>query len=183
MKKSKLFSALFILSLQGMIACRSDDILPQISSAPKQDFIQPHTRTRVLIDTPNMTSEGVFTFLNGQKAVIYFDKKGGITALNIDGDSNVSYEYDKAHELLEITKWGNVAQPNQDENQLGDYSYSKAPIIRWFAYLNTGWSGVQFLNKAEQANIEGIGKYELTHVSTLKPVIHPILPIRKDYSE
>jgi hypothetical protein len=222
MKKSKLFLALFILSFQGMIACRSDDILPKLSSSKIQDFIQNNRLTRVMTDslhtdslvqitdwdnanwflkglktkgklfvsaddisdtwqspksTENMTAQGIFTFLNGQKAVMLFDEKGKINSLNLDGDGDGSYEYDKTNGYLEIKKWGIVSKLSEDGNQLKEYF--RVPITRWYAYLNNGWSGVQYLNSPEQANTEGIGEFELTYIPTIKPVIDPIVPIRK----
>lgn len=177
MKKLKLLTVVFMLCLQGMIACRSDDISPQLFSSPKRD-IWENPRA-----TDDMEAQGIFAFLNGQKAVMFFDKNGAIISLNMDGDDNVSYEYDKTNGHLEITKWENIVAIPQNENQFEDYPYSKKVGIRWSAYLNGNWSGVQYLNSPEQANMEGIGTFELTYIPIAKPVIDPIISIRKDYSD
>jgi hypothetical protein len=227
MKKSKLLLVLFILSFQGMIACRSDDISPQLSSSKIQDFIQNNRLARVTVDslntdslvritdldnansflkslknkakpssfyfkndtwqspkaTESMVAQGIFTFLNGQKAIILFDEKGEINSLNLDGDGGVSYEYDKTSGYLEIIKWGIVSNLHEEGNQLNESGFFRTPIIRWYAYLNNGWSGVQFLNQPEQANTEGFGHFELTYIPTAKPVIDPVVPIRKTLSD
>lgn len=107
------------------------------------------------------------------------EEKGEITSLTIDGDDNVSYEYDQTKGYLTITKWEIVAYLHQNDNQLKDYEFLRNPITRWYAYLNNGWSGVQFLNKPEQANLEGIGTFEMIYISTDKPIIDPINPFRR----
>lgn len=169
MKKIKLFTAVFILCLQGMLACRSDDIspnsLPNASSARTQ-WENPHF-------TENITAQGIFTFLNGQKAIMYFDENGEITSLTIDEDNNVSYEYDKIRGYLEITKSKIVAYLHERDD-LKDYEYLRIPTTRWYAYLNNGWSGVQYLDSPEQANMEGIGKFEMIYHSINKSQIKPI---------
>ena len=105
MKKLKLFTVMVMLCLQGMLACRSDDILPNTSLTPSSARIQwiyPHS-------SEDMMAQGTFTFLNGQKAIMNFDEKGEINYLKIDEYENVSYEYDKAKGYLEIMKWESVA--------------------------------------------------------------------------
>ena len=178
MKKLKLFTAVFMLCLQGMLACRSDDILPNSSLTPSSARIQwkyPHS-------SEDMMAQGIFTFLNGQKAIMYFDEKGDITSLKMDGDDNVSYEYDKYKGYLEVTKWEIVAYLHQ-HGQLKDYEFSRNPITRWYAYLNSGWSGVQFLNSPEQANVEGIGVFEMSYIPTDKPTTDPMKSFRRLKSE
>lgn len=174
MKKLKLFTTFFMLCLQGMLACRSDDISPQKPSlnpsSARSQWENPHS-------SEDMTVKGIFTFLNGQKAIMYFDEKGEITSLTIDEDNDVSYEYDTANGYLEITKSKIVAYLHA-YGQLKDYEYSIIPITRWYAYLNNGWSGVPYLDMPEQANTEGIGTFEMIYITTDKSVIDPIKPIR-----
>lgn len=174
MKKIKFFTAVFMLCLQGMLACRSDDISPKPfpnASSARNQWENPHS-------SQDMTAQGIFTFLNGQKAIMNFDEKGEINSLKIDGDENVSYEYDKTKGYLAITKWEIVAYLHQNDNQLKDYEFIRNPIIRWYAYLNSGWSSVQLLNTPEQANIEGVGAFEMIYIPTDKPAIDPIKPIK-----
>ena len=172
MRKIQRFTTVFMLCLQGMTACRSDDILPKSlpnASSARIQWENPKA-------TEDMTAQGIFTFLNGQKAIMYFDEKGKITSLTIDQDDNVSYEYDKTNGYLEITKTKIVAYLHERDD-LKDFEYHRIPTIRWYAYLNNGWSGVQYLDTPEQANTEGIGKFEMTYIPTDKPAINPIQPI------
>lgn len=174
MKKLKLFTVIVMLCLQGMLACRSEDILPKLSlntPSARTQWENPHS-------SEEMTVQGTFTFLNRQKAIMYFDEKGEITSLKMDGDDSVSYEYDKTNGYLAITKWEIVAYLHQNGNQLKDYEYVRNPIIRWYAYLDNGMSGVQFLNTPEQANMEGIGTFEMIYIPTDKPTVDPIKSIK-----
>ena len=173
MKKITIFTAVIILCLQGMIACRSDDILPKSSlnaSSARTQWQYPHA-------SQDSTAFGIFTFLNGQKAVMYFDEKGEITSLNIDGDGNLTYEYDSTNGYLEIIKW-KIEAVLQEREQLKDYEFFKTPVIRWHADLNSAWSGVAFLDQSEQAKTEGTGTFVMTYLSSDKPAIDPIKPIR-----
>ena len=173
MKKITILIAVIILCLQGMIACRSDDISPKpplnVSSARTQ-WQYPHA-------LEDSTALGVFTFLNGQKAVMYFDEKGEISSLNMDGDENITYEYDLTNGYLEITKW-KIEAVLQEREQLKDYEFFRTPVIRWYANLNSAWSGVAFLDQPEQANTEGIGTFVMTYLPKDSPVINPIKPFK-----
>lgn len=163
-----------MLCLQGMLACRSDDISPQKPplnpSSARSQWENPHS-------SEDMTAQGIFTFLNGQKAIMYFDEKGEITSLTIDEDKDVSYEYDKTNGYLEITKTKIVASLIERDD-LKDYEYLRIPITRWYAYLNNGWSGIQYSDSPEQANMEGIGRFEMIYIPTDRSLIDPAKPIR-----
>ena len=174
MKKTTHFIIVIILCLQGMIACRSDDISPKppldISSARKSQWQYPRA-------SKDSVAFGIFTFLNEQKAVMYFDEKGEIASLSMDGDENVTYEYDLTNGYLEITKW-KIEAVLREREQLKDYEFFRTPVIRWHANLNSAWSGVAFLDQPEQANTEGIGTFEMTYLPTDKPVIDPTKPFK-----
>ena len=121
--------------------------------------------------------KGIFTFTNGQKATIYFDRDGEIASLDVDGDVNLIYTYDESTGYIEIIKWAIVALPLNKEmanHQLIEYQYYNAPVVRWYANLKNGyWSGIHFLDIPEGANFEGKGDFEMFY----NPVTDPFFPI------
>ena len=112
--------------------------------------------------TANIT-RGSFTFSNGDVADIIFNGNGGIlfggiSSVTLNSDSNISYNYEETTGYLDITKWGYIAIEQQGD--LGNfYEYYYAPIIRWEAYLNNGWSMISYFNTEANLNIEGFGTF------------------------
>ena len=112
--------------------------------------------------TANIT-RGSFTFSNGDVADIIFNGNGGIlfggiSSVILNNDMNISYNYEETTGYLDITKWGCIAIEQQGD--LGNfYEYYYAPIIRWEAYLNNGWSMISHFNTEANLNIEGFGTF------------------------
>jgi hypothetical protein len=116
-----------------------------------------------------MTAIGVFTFPNNVDAEMYFDVNGNISSMNINGDSDVSVNYDSQNGYVEATKWGIIAIPipmgDGGKNFLNSYEYYYAPITRWSAYLESGWSSIRYFNTEANLEVEGFGSFYIRYSS------------------
>jgi hypothetical protein len=130
---------------------------------PSVNLVQSPNQPLSVSQTAVNISRGVFTFSNGDVADIVFDGNdgilfGGISSITLNNETNISYTYEETTGYLNITKWGYIAIGQQ--GNLGDsYEYYYAPIVRWEAYLNGGWSTISYLNTEANLNIEGFGTF------------------------
>lgn len=129
-------------------------------------------------------SNGFFTFLNGQTATIHFNTQpegvGEVVSANIDGQE---LEFTQRGSSVEMVKWGYIAVHYGQDDFSDNYFYYYAPIAIYGAILiNGGWSSVQLLNTAEQANFEGEGVWEEVYIANPNqlrndlPVTDPWIP-------
>lgn len=138
----------------------------------------------IQINKDIVLSHGIFTFLNGEKAMFNFetsnDGKGEIMGIMID-QSTLTFAQKGSY--VEIQKWGTIALPTYEEEftQLRNYQYYYVPIAIYKAFLeNNGWSSVQFLYAPEQANFDGEGgiwePFYLNRNPSIPPTIAPWIP-------
>lgn len=138
-------------------------------------------------------SRGVFTFLNGEIARFNFnsslDGKGEIIEVELDSSKVTFTQKDN---YVEISKWATIALPMYEEevNRLGGYQYYYVPVATYKAFLEkNGWSSVQFLMAAEQANFEGEGGTWEEFYLSRNPAVSPknallaknAIPSRNEY--
>ncbi len=219
MKKSKILFVIVMVALQGLTACKSNEVSPQSLSLQAQNLVKENKLKKVntlpqsepiiymksiekasqffiglksKLQSPptnaqaktqwtsphsnsGMNAIGVFTFPNNAAAEIYFDVNGNISSMNINGDSDVSINYDSQNGYVEATKWGIIAIPVSGEynNSLPtSYEYYYAPVIRWMAYLESGWSSIRYFNTEANLEVEGMGSFYIrlsTADATPKP--------------
>lgn len=138
-------------------------------------------------------ASGAFTFLNGEIARFNFDTSINWTGkiLDVELDSS-KVTFTQNDNYVEIYKWGTIALPMYEEEVklLGGYQYYHVPVVSYKAFLvNNGWSSVQFLMAAEQANFEGEGgTWEAFYLSR-NPAVSPknallaknAIPSRNEY--
>lgn len=103
---------------------------------------------------------GMFTFPNGIHANMIFDSNGNISSIDVNGDSNLSYQYDALGGYLSIYKWGTIAIPIEGDLETY-YEYYYAPVIRWETYLCNGWCTTQYFNTEANLNSDGYGYFEV----------------------
>lgn len=229
MKKIRILFAIGLAVLQGLIACKTDDISPQSLSQQAQNLLKVKRLRQVtslpqseqinylksveeatqfflrlerkefpsmkfsksqaqLMPPPwaspraenDMKAHGVFTFPDKTLAEIDFDEKGNISALSINSTAktNISYEYDFISGYLAITKWGIIAVQKADDLDkfVPAYDYYYAPITRWEASLESGWSRIQHFDVEANLTMEDFGKFEVFYTLILLPVIEPFRP-------
>jgi hypothetical protein len=141
---------------QFFLGLKSKLQAPPTNAQAKTQWISPHSYS-------GMNAIGVFTFPNNAAAEMYFDVNGNISSMNINGDSDVSINYDSQSGYVEATKWGIIAilipMADGGKNSLSYYEYYYAPITRWSAYLESGWSSISYFNTEANLNIEGMGSF------------------------
>ena len=154
---------------QFFIGLKSKLQSPPTNAQAKTQWTSPHSNN-------GMNAIGVFTFPNNAAAEMYFDVNGNISSMNINGDSDVSINYDAQNGYVEATKWGIIAIPTPmfdgGKNFPSSYEYYYAPIIRWSAYLESEWSSISYFNTEANLNIEGMGSFYVrlsTAYATPKP--------------
>lgn len=97
---------------------------------------------------------------------MYFDVNLNIASININGDSDVSFNYDSQNGYVEVTKWGIIAIPTSGENDSGfptSHEYYYAPITRWSTYLESGWSNIRYFNTEANLEVEGFGSFYIRY--------------------
>lgn len=131
---------------------------------PSVNFVQnPPTQPLSVSQTTANISRGIFTFSNRDVAEIVFDGNdgilyGGVSSVKLNNEANIEYQYEETIGYLNITKWGYIAIEQQSD--LGSfYEYYYAPITRWEAYLNGGWSAIHYFNTEANLNTEGFGTF------------------------
>jgi hypothetical protein len=127
------------------------------------NFVQSSNQLSSVSQTTANISKGTFTFSNGDIADIVFNGNdgilfGGVSSVTLNNETNISYTYEETSGYLDITKWGYIAI--QQQGELGNsYDYYYAPITRWEAYLNNGWSVIRYFNTEANLNVEGFGTF------------------------
>lgn len=106
------------------------------------------------------STNGVFTFPNSSQINMNFDSSGNIASLNLNGDSDLSYQYDALNGYLDIYKWGIIAI--LIEGDLDPYyEYYYVPLTRWEAYLSGGFCTIQYFNTKANLDTDGYGYFEV----------------------
>jgi hypothetical protein len=132
---------------------------PPSNTQAKTQWTSPHSYS-------GMNATGVFTFPNNIVEEMYFDVNGNISSMNINGDTDVSINYDSQSGYLEATKWGVIAIPMSSGYDNGfptSYEYYYAPITRWSTYLESGWSSIRHFNTESNLDIEGLGTFYIRY--------------------
>ncbi len=123
----------------------------------KESQLIPNNPQVGRVSSTTVLSHGLFTFMNGQTASIYFNTAsngmGEIINTSIEGQD---LAFTQSGNYVEMIKWGYIAVHYGQDEFSDDYFYYLAPVTIYRAILvNGGWSCVQSLNQFEQANFEG----------------------------